>query len=191
MDRVWLCGQGRRHGVTIGGGGTRTIWSRFFPSTAHRHNVKRWKVCGGLIPPPPPPPGAAAHVWWHVKLSLLNSFDYPEYPDRKVGTRACATSSASCGFCLRQSFHSKGSDKIYKKSKKKISTHFSNNATISAVQHITFAVRHSARSSIQCSLIGRYSAFISVVVHFISIDFHFNCVNARRTVLHCDDIKLL
>ena len=25
----------------------------------------------------------------HVKLSLLNSVDYPEYPDRKVGVRAC------------------------------------------------------------------------------------------------------
>ena len=33
----------------------------------------------------------------HVKLSLINSADYPEYPDRKVGVRACATSSASCG----------------------------------------------------------------------------------------------
>ena len=51
----------------------------------------------------------------HVKLSPLNSADYPEYPDRKVGLRACATSSASCGLWPRQSFHSKGSDKIYKK----------------------------------------------------------------------------
>ena len=46
----------------------------------------------------------------HVKLSLLNSAAYPEYPDRKVGVRACATSSASCELCPRQSFHSKGSD---------------------------------------------------------------------------------
>ena len=30
----------------------------------------------------------------HVKLSLLNSADYPEYPDRKVGARTCATSFA-------------------------------------------------------------------------------------------------
>ena len=45
-----------------------------------------------------------------LKLSLLNSADYQEYPDRKVGTRACATSSAYCGLCPRQSFHSKGSD---------------------------------------------------------------------------------
>ena len=43
----------------------------------------------------------------HVKLSFLNS-DYPEYPDRKVGVRACATNSAYCGLCSRQSFHSSG-----------------------------------------------------------------------------------
>ena len=43
-----------------------------------------------------------------VKLSLLNSADYQEYPDREVG--ACATSSAYCGLCPRRSFHSKGSD---------------------------------------------------------------------------------
>ena len=46
----------------------------------------------------------------HVKLSLLNSADNPEYPDRKVGARACATSSAYCGLWSRQTFHSKGSD---------------------------------------------------------------------------------
>ena len=34
-------------------GGTRTIWSPFFPCNAHRHNVKRWKISGGLVPPPP------------------------------------------------------------------------------------------------------------------------------------------
>ena len=33
-----------------------------------------------------------ARLCGHVKLSLLNSADYPEYPDRKVGARACATS---------------------------------------------------------------------------------------------------
>ena len=44
----------------------------------------------------------------HAKVSLLNSADYQEYPDRKVGTRTCARSSAFCGlFCPRQSFHSK------------------------------------------------------------------------------------
>ena len=42
-----------------------------------------------------------------VKLPLLNSADYPEYPDRKVGVRACATSSASGGLCPRQSLYSK------------------------------------------------------------------------------------
>ena len=46
----------------------------------------------------------------HVKISLLNSADYQEYPDRKVGARACATSSAYCGLCPRPSFHSKVSD---------------------------------------------------------------------------------
>ena len=51
-----------------------------------------------------------ARLCGHVKLSLLNSAAYPEYPDRKVGVRACATSSAFCGLCPRQSFHSKGSD---------------------------------------------------------------------------------
>ena len=49
----------------------------------------------------------------HVKLSLLNSADYQEYPDRKVWARACATSSAYCGVCPRQSFHSKGSDYFF------------------------------------------------------------------------------
>ena len=53
-----------------------------------------------------------ARLCGHVKLSFLNSADYQEYPDRKVGTSACATSSAYCGLCPRQSFHSKGSDKI-------------------------------------------------------------------------------
>ena len=51
----------------------------------------------------------------HVKLSLLNSADYPEYPDRKVGVRACATSSASCGLRPCQSFHSKVRAKFIKK----------------------------------------------------------------------------
>ena len=46
----------------------------------------------------------------HVKLSLLNSAANPEYSNRKVWVRACATSSASCGLCPRQSFHSKGSN---------------------------------------------------------------------------------
>ena len=35
-----------------------------------------------------------ARLCGHVKLLLLNSADYQEYPDRKVGARACATSSA-------------------------------------------------------------------------------------------------
>ena len=54
--------------------------------------------------------GGRVRLCGHVKLSLLNSADYQEYPDRKVGARACATSSAYCGLCPRQSFHSKGSD---------------------------------------------------------------------------------
>ena len=45
-----------------------------------------------------------------LKLSLLNSVDYPEYPDRKVGARAWPTSSAYCGLWSRQFFHSKDSD---------------------------------------------------------------------------------
>ena len=30
----------------------------------------------------------------HVKLSLLNPAEYPEFPDRTVGVRTCATSFA-------------------------------------------------------------------------------------------------
>ena len=30
----------------------------------------------------------------HVRLSFLNSADYQEYPDRKVGARACAECAA-------------------------------------------------------------------------------------------------
>ena len=30
----------------------------------------------------------------HVKLSILNSPNSPEFPDRTVGARACATSTA-------------------------------------------------------------------------------------------------
>ena len=33
----------------------------------------------------------------YVKLSLLNYADYPEFPDRTVGVRTCATSYASRG----------------------------------------------------------------------------------------------
>ena len=44
----------------------------------------------------------------HVRpLSLLNSADYTEYPDRNVVVRVCATSSTSCRLWTRQSFHSK------------------------------------------------------------------------------------
>ena len=51
----------------------------------------------------------------HVKLSLLNSADYQEYPDRKVGARACATSSAYCGLCPRQPSIQKVRTKFIKK----------------------------------------------------------------------------
>ena len=58
-------------------------------------------------------PRSAMRATGHVKLSLLNSADYPEYPDRKVAARACVTSSASCGLCPRQSLHSNGSDYFF------------------------------------------------------------------------------
>ena len=41
-----------------------------------------------------------ARLYGHVKLSLLNYTDYPEYADRKVGVGACATSPGFLGSVL-------------------------------------------------------------------------------------------
>ena len=38
--------------------------------------------------------GGPCPAMGYVKLSLLNSADYPEFPDRTVGVRTCATSYA-------------------------------------------------------------------------------------------------
>ena len=56
-----------------------------------------------------------ARLCGHVKLSFLNSDDYQEYLDRKVGARACATSSAYCSSVLVNPSIQKVRTKIKKK----------------------------------------------------------------------------
>ena len=55
-------------------GETRTIWCRFFPCNAYRHNVKRQKILRGTALPPPPPrcrhPLSAANVGLFLYLRI-------------------------------------------------------------------------------------------------------------------------
>ena len=57
-----------------------------------------------------PPPNRARVMWIvgaYIELPLLNSVDYPEFPDRKVGvSRACTTNSTYLAMlCPHQSSH--------------------------------------------------------------------------------------
>ena len=63
------------------------------------------------------PGGGGGGTYGSYRKKYRSSFDmildklsisYLEYPDRKVGAWAYATSSAYCGLCPHQSFHSEG-----------------------------------------------------------------------------------